>query len=106
MQQDSAITPNSPAAYSTYNGTAVGADFTTASTVRFASGLEARYILAEAQGTTTANVTFINARRAIGGQAPLVAPTEADYQIALREQRALKAVRRSRHEHEDVEQRQ
>jgi len=88
MQQDSAIVPNSPLAYSTYNGTATGADFDRASSVRFASGLEAQYILAEAQGNTAANVNFLNTRIAIGGGTTLVAPTDAQYTAALRDQRA------------------
>jgi hypothetical protein len=88
MQQDSAIVPNSPLAYSTYNGTATGADFDKGGSVRFASGLEAQYILAEAQGNTAANVNFLNTRIAIGGGTPLVAPTDAQYTAALRDQRA------------------
>ncbi len=88
MQQDSAIVPNSPLAYSTYNGTATGADFDKGGSVRFASGLEAQYIVAEAQGNTPANVTFLNTRIAIGGGTPLVAPTSAEYTAALRDQRA------------------
>jgi hypothetical protein len=88
MQQDSAIVPNSPLAYSTYNATATGADFDKGGSVRFASGLEAQYILAEAQGNTTANVNFLNTRTAIGGGTPLVAPTDAQYTAALRDQRA------------------
>jgi hypothetical protein len=87
-QQDSAIVPNSPLAYSTYNGTAVGADFTLGASVRFASGLEAQYILAEAQGNTPANVAFLNTRIALGGGTPLVAPTDPEYVAALRDQRS------------------
>jgi len=88
MQQDSAIVPNSPLAYSTYNGTATGADFDKGGSVRFASGLEAQYILAEAQGNTAANVNFLNTRIAIGGGTALVAPTDAQYATGLRDQRA------------------
>jgi hypothetical protein len=88
MQQDSAIVPNSPLAYSTYNGTATGADFDKGGSVRFASGLEAQYILAEAQGNTPANVAFLNTRIAIGGGTQLVSPTDAEYTAALRDQRA------------------
>lgn len=88
MQQDSAVAPNAPLAYSTYDGTATGADFTQGTSVRFASGLEAQYILAEAQGNTPANVTFLNTRIAIGGGTPLVNPTDAEYTAALRDQRA------------------
>ena len=87
-QQDSAVVPNSPLAYSTYNGTPTGADFTMGASVRFASGLEAQYIIAEAQGNNATNVAFLNTRIAIGGGTPLVAPTDAEYQAALRDQRA------------------
>lgn len=86
--QGQALVPNSPLNFSTYSGTATGADFTRNATVRFASGLEAQYILAEAQGNTAANVTFLNSRIAIGGGTPLVAPTDAQYAAALRDQRA------------------
>jgi hypothetical protein len=86
--QGSAIVPNSPINFSTYNGTATGADFTRAASVRFASGLEAQYIIAEAQGNTPANVAFVNSRIAIGGGTQLVAPTDAQYTAALRDQRA------------------
>jgi hypothetical protein len=87
-QQDSAVVPNSPLSYSTYSGTAVGADFTRDASVKFASGLEAQYIVAEAQGNNAANLLFLNQRRAIGGALPLTAPTEDEFQAALREQRA------------------
>jgi hypothetical protein len=87
--------PNSPRSFNTYDGTLEGARFVgnagaagTISTMRLASAIEARYILAEAQGNTPANVDFVNEQRAIGGQAPLVAPTDAEYHAALREQRA------------------
>ncbi|HKO16732.1 MAG TPA: hypothetical protein VJU87_10855 [Gemmatimonadaceae bacterium] len=87
-QQGDAIVPNSPLMFSTYNGTATGADFTRDASITFASKLEARYILAEAQGQNATNLAFLNSRRAIGGDTPLVAPTDADYMAALREQRA------------------
>lgn len=87
MQQDSAVAPNAPLNFSTYDGTAVGADFTLNSSIRFASGLEAQYIVAEAQGNNGPNLTFLNSRRAIGGDVGLVTPTEAEFQAALRDQR-------------------
>lgn len=87
-QQGDAIVPNSPLMFSTYNGTAVGADFARDASIQFASKLEARYILAEAQGPTPSNVTFINSRRAIAGQPALVAPTATAFRSALIEQRA------------------
>lgn len=79
--------PTSPLAFSTYNGTLDGAPFTPAASIRGASALEARYIVAEVGGPTPANVAFINERRAIGGQAPLVAPAADAFQAALRDQR-------------------
>lgn len=36
--------------------------------IRFASYLEAQYIIAEAQGATPATLSFVNERRAVGGQ--------------------------------------
>lgn len=87
--------PNSPRSFNTYNGTVEGARFVgnngaagTISTMRLASAMEARYIIAEIEGNTAANVDFLNAQRAIGGEAPLVAPSLADYRAALRQQRA------------------
>jgi tetratricopeptide (TPR) repeat protein len=55
--------------------------------MRFASGLEARYIVAEAQGLTAENLAFVNARRAVGNQAPVAIATEAQYMAELRDQR-------------------
>ncbi|HEV2130325.1 MAG TPA: hypothetical protein VGR27_04460 [Longimicrobiaceae bacterium] len=79
--------PRSPPSFSTYDGTLEGAPFEATSAIRVASALEARYIIAEAQGNTAANVAFVNERRAIGGQLPLESPTEAEYMAALRDQR-------------------
>lgn len=68
------------------NGTLVG--FTENTGVRFASGLEAQYIVAEVEGPTAANVDFINTRRAIGGQAALGYDVSAtDFRDALIEQK-------------------
>ncbi len=55
--------------------------------VRFASALEARYIIAEASGPTAATLLFVNERRAVGGQAALSVSGDA-IMAALREQRA------------------
>jgi hypothetical protein len=68
---------------------AAAVGFERSTDVRFSSGLEARYIVAEAQGPTAATLEFVNARRAVGGQAPLAA-TAAPAQVMaeLREQRA------------------
>lgn len=56
--------------------------------IRFASGLEAQYIVAEAQGANATNIAFINSRRAVGNMPALDAGvSEADFQAALRDQR-------------------
>ena len=86
--QGQTFVPKSPLQFSTYNNTLTGAQFTRDAAMTFSSGLEAQYILAEAQGATAANVTFLNSRRTIGNMTPLVAPSETDFQAALREQRA------------------
>ena len=39
--------------------------------IKFATGLEAQYVLAEADGATSATLAFVNARRAVGNQAPV-----------------------------------
>lgn len=87
--------PNAPRSHSTYDGTTTGARFVgsggaagTLSSIRLASAIEARYIIAEAQGNTAANLLFLNDQRAIGGDLPLVAPSDAQYFAALRDQRA------------------
>ena len=88
------IVPNAPRSFNTHDGTVEGERFVgsgaagTVSSLRLASAIEARYIIAEAQGNTAANLSFLNEQRAIGGQLPLVAPTDAQYMAALREQRA------------------
>lgn len=78
--------PNSPLAYSTYDGTVDGADFTEGASIRVASGLEARYILAEADGATPATLAFVNERRVAGGQ-PTTDLSGDALMAELREQR-------------------
>ena len=83
--------PNSPLSWSTYNGTAVGAEMTINANVRVASYLEAQHILFEArlrQGNATGALAFINARRAVGGQGVYVGLiTAAALQSELMDQR-------------------
>lgn len=80
--------PLSPTAFSTYDP-AVPRPFDATSSIRVASALEARYVIAEAEGLNAANLAFVNERRALGGEAPLgSATTSAEYMAALREQRA------------------
>ncbi|MBV9774780.1 MAG: hypothetical protein JO040_12575 [Gemmatimonadetes bacterium] len=60
-------------------------NFTKNTSIRFASGLEARYIVAEAGGMTDAQLLdFINERRAVGKQGTF---TGTDLQAELRDQR-------------------
>ncbi len=71
------VVPNSPPSFSTYNGTKTGADFTYGSAIRLASLLEARYIIAEAEGPTAANIAFIESRRVAFPSTTAAAPTTA-----------------------------
>ena len=81
------FTPLSPPSYSTYTGTTAGGPFAAVMSVRIASGLEAEYIIAEADGPTAATNTFVNQRRAVGGQAP-VTLSGAALMAELRDQRS------------------
>ncbi len=58
-----------------------------ATDVRFASALEARYIIAEANGPTATTLQFVNERRAVGGQ-PAVSLSGDALMEELREQRS------------------
>ena len=81
-------TPYLAPSFGGYSAAASNQPYLRETSIRFVSGLEARYILAEATGVGGAgNVDFINSRRAIGGQAPLVSPTQAEYLAALMDQR-------------------
>src|SRR5690606_41267421 len=73
------IVPNSPPSFSTHDGTIEGAPFAATPSIRLASAIEARYIIAEAEGNTPQNVAFLNEQRAVGGQPPLESPAEAQY---------------------------
>lgn len=79
--------PLAPLSYSSFNNTAAGADFANITWVRIASALEARYITAEAEGPTAATLTFVNQRRAAGGQAA-VTLTGDPLMAELRDQRS------------------
>ncbi len=71
------VVPNSPPSHSTFNGTKVGADFNYAGSIRLASLLEARYILAEAEGPTGTNIAFIESRRLAFPSSTAQTPTTA-----------------------------
>ncbi len=81
--------PKSTPAFSTYDGTVLGAEVAKNSYLRIASSIEARYILAEAQGKSgPGNIDFLNARRALAGMAPVDASiSDTDYRNAVIEQR-------------------
>ena len=81
--------PSSPSAFGTYDATVIGKPFDAVSTMRVASGLEARYVIAEAEGLNENNLAFVSERRVVGGQPPLAATTgSAEYMVELREQRS------------------
>ncbi|MEO6526833.1 MAG: RagB/SusD family nutrient uptake outer membrane protein [Gemmatimonadaceae bacterium] len=82
-----AFTPLSPPSYSTFTNTLAGGAFAPIMSVRVASGLEAQYIVAEAQGPTPATLTFVNTRRAAGLQAPATLAGDA-LMAELRDQRS------------------
>lgn len=69
LQQGALWIPLRPSQYSGWMATGTPQTIDITSTVRFASGLEARYIVTEVDGPTAAMLTFVNARRAIGGKA-------------------------------------
>lgn len=81
------FTPLSPPSYSTFNNSILGAPFAPVMSVRVASGLEAQYIVAEAQGPTPATLTFVNARRVAGNQTPVTVTGDA-LMAELRDQRS------------------
>jgi hypothetical protein len=73
--------------YSTYSGTVAGAPFLADMSHKLATGLEARYIVAEVAGPVASTLAFVNERRAVGLQAP-VDLTGAALMAELRDQRA------------------
>lgn len=84
--------PNAPSSYSNHTGTLPGVAIAQGSNIRIASGLEARYIRAEAEGPTAANIAFIESRRLIApgtaGTASATQPTTAaNFYANLRDQR-------------------
>jgi hypothetical protein len=82
------VVPNSPPSFSTYNGTLIGADFTYEASMRFASLLEAQYIIAEAEGPTATNIAFVESRRLAFPSSTAQTPTTPlNYMENLIEQR-------------------
>ena len=82
------VVPNSPPSYSTFDGTKPGADFSLGGSMRLASILEARYIIAEAEGPTAENIAFIESRRtAFPSSTATAVTTAANFVDNLRDQR-------------------
>jgi hypothetical protein len=82
------VPPQKPYMYEGWSETAVDDRITTDTDIRFATGLEAQYDLAEVQGPTAATLTFVNARRAAGGKDPIDVSGDA-LMAELRTQRSL-----------------
>ncbi len=80
-------TPLAPESYTPWNNNVVGAQLTTDMGMRLASGLEARYVVAETNGPVASTLTFVNERRAVGLQAPVSLTGDA-LMAELRDQRA------------------
>ena len=88
------VVPNSPPSFSTFTNTPAGGDFTYGASIRLASLLEARYIIAEAGGAAgtniggQTNVDFVESRRtAFPSTTAAVPTTPANYLDNLIEQR-------------------
>jgi hypothetical protein len=73
--------PQRPLMYTGWSASTIQPiDITT--TIKFATGLEAQYVIAEADGATPATLTFVNARRAAGNQAPVSLTGAASWRSA------------------------
>lgn len=91
-----AIVANSPSAYSTWSATdTLGVELTATASIRVASTLEARYIIAEARSAPTApgaidpaDSAFIESRRRIARDALVPVTTSANFITNLMEERA------------------
>lgn len=81
-----AYVPNAGIMSGAYNGTTTGARWARDAFIKIATGLEAQYIIAEADGATATTLAFINSRRAVGGQS-LVVLAGAAMLDELKEQR-------------------
>jgi hypothetical protein len=77
-----------PYMYSGWSATAVNDRIVVDTDIKFATGLEARYVVAEAQGSNAATLAFVNERRAVGGKAA-VNLTGSELMAELRVQRGL-----------------
>jgi hypothetical protein len=83
----SIYTPLTPYMYTGWVATGTAQRIDVEYDIKFATGLEAQYVLAETDGPTPATLNFVNQRRAIGGQGA-VALTGAALMTELADQRA------------------
>jgi hypothetical protein len=83
----SIYTPLTPYMYTGWVATGAAPRVDVGFDIKFATGLEAQYVLAETDGPTPATLNFVNARRAVGGQG-VVALTGAALMTELADQRA------------------
>ena len=83
----SIYTPLTPYMYTGWVATGAAPRVDVNFDIKFATALEAQYVLAETDGPTPATLTFVNQRRAVGGQGA-VALTGAALMTELANQRA------------------
>jgi hypothetical protein len=88
LGNDSIYPPLKPSMYAGWSATGAAQPITVGTHMRFATGLEARYISVESNGPTPAMLAFVNARRAIGAKSP-VSLTGSALLAEFRTQRAL-----------------
>jgi hypothetical protein len=77
-----------PIMFTGWSATAVNDRILPDTDIKFATGLEARYVIAEVAGPVAATLTFVNERRAVGGKAPVNLTGDA-LMTELRAQRSL-----------------
>jgi hypothetical protein len=87
LRSNPILPPLKPSSFSGWSATAPAA-IEVGTHIRFASGLEARYIGVEADGPGAAMLAFVNTRRAVGGKPP-VDVSGAALLAEFRAQRAL-----------------
>jgi len=83
----SIYTPLTPYMYSEWVSSGSAPRISVESDVKLATGLEARYVIAELDGPVQTTLDFVNARRAVGGEAP-VSLSGDQLMAELRAQRA------------------
>ena len=81
-------TPFQVSSYSGWLPTGAGVGYANDTGIRFASGLEARYIRAEAEGPNATTLALVNERRAVGNQ-PATTATGDALMAELRRQRSI-----------------